>query len=254
MPGFRLRFLGREIHLPETGSAVVGRGRECEIVVDDPSVSRRHATFVCSESGLSLLDHGSRNGTQVNGVPVLGSQALAHRDRVQIGSHVFVVLGAGEARRPSSQSGRATTRRFDTAVRAGGALDAIEQALGRGDIAAASTAMAAIMGQSPEESGGVPDSELPRLSRVALSLCEKSANETAFAQVLQVHASRRIVPDQSVIDAMEESLHRLPFGAARAIEQYLDSMRERAASLSVQEQGRLRQVEAIARKARRGVG
>ena len=46
---------------------VVGRAPECDIVVDDTSVSRQHAALVIAGRSVEVHDLGSRNGTLVNG-------------------------------------------------------------------------------------------------------------------------------------------------------------------------------------------
>jgi DNA-binding NtrC family response regulator len=45
-------------------SFVVGRSRECEVRIDDPSISRKHARFTVGER-LSVEDLGGLNGTRV---------------------------------------------------------------------------------------------------------------------------------------------------------------------------------------------
>jgi two-component system, NtrC family, response regulator AtoC len=52
----------RAIPLPKAGRLVVGRAPECDVVVDDPSVSRRHAVLEIGEA-LSIEDLDSANGT-----------------------------------------------------------------------------------------------------------------------------------------------------------------------------------------------
>ena len=46
---------------------VVGRSRDCDLVVDDPNVSRRHMELRRGEPGWLAVDLGSTNGTKVNG-------------------------------------------------------------------------------------------------------------------------------------------------------------------------------------------
>ncbi|HWH44235.1 MAG TPA: DUF3662 and FHA domain-containing protein [Thermoleophilaceae bacterium] len=46
---------------------VVGRSRDCDIRVDDPNVSRRHAELRRTPEGWTLVDLGSTNGTKLNG-------------------------------------------------------------------------------------------------------------------------------------------------------------------------------------------
>jgi uncharacterized membrane protein YhaH (DUF805 family) len=47
---------------------VIGRNSEvCDLVIDDKSVSRRHAEIMVAPSGVFIRDLGSSNGTRVNG-------------------------------------------------------------------------------------------------------------------------------------------------------------------------------------------
>ena len=49
---------------------VIGRLPECDVVLNDSNVSRRHAEIRRSGDGVFLTDLGSTNGTRVNGAPV----------------------------------------------------------------------------------------------------------------------------------------------------------------------------------------
>ena len=71
----------REMILVET--TLVGRDPECEISHADPRLSRRHAEFRVTPDGVRLRDLGSRNGTQVNGRPIVEAM-LIPGDTVQI--------------------------------------------------------------------------------------------------------------------------------------------------------------------------
>ncbi len=46
---------------------VLGRGRDCDVAIDDPSVSRRHAELVQEGSEYWVVDLGSTNGIAVDG-------------------------------------------------------------------------------------------------------------------------------------------------------------------------------------------
>jgi hypothetical protein len=76
---------GRREPLP-AGGATIGRSHACEIVIDDPGVSRRHAAIARGRDGWVLDDLGSTNGSKVNGAPVDGSRALADGDEIELGS------------------------------------------------------------------------------------------------------------------------------------------------------------------------
>lgn len=64
--------------------AHVGRDPACELQLDHPDVSRRHAKLEPGETAWSVCDLGSTNGTAVNGRPV-GSQPLTDGDLVEFG-------------------------------------------------------------------------------------------------------------------------------------------------------------------------
>ena len=84
--------IGR-IHLLDRERTVLGRGQDCDIVLQDAGVSRRHATLFRSEGEPQectwVEDHGSTNGTFVNGERVSGTRRLAEHDRVRIGTTLY---------------------------------------------------------------------------------------------------------------------------------------------------------------------
>ena len=53
---------------------VIGREQNCDVVILDPSVSRRHAEILHSDSGWLVRDTGSTNGTKINGVATTQSR------------------------------------------------------------------------------------------------------------------------------------------------------------------------------------
>jgi hypothetical protein len=62
----------------------LGRSRECDAVVDDPNVSRRHAELRPDGEEWAIHDLGSTNGIKVNGQRVSDAR-LAHGDRLTLG-------------------------------------------------------------------------------------------------------------------------------------------------------------------------
>jgi hypothetical protein len=75
---------GRDLTLDQ-GVTVIGRSSGCDIVVDDPNVSRRHAEVRRLGEGYSLVDLGSTNGTEVNGQRV-GETSLMNGDVIGVGT------------------------------------------------------------------------------------------------------------------------------------------------------------------------
>lgn len=76
---------GRRLIVPP-GGGVVGRSRDCDVIVDDSSVSRRHAELRPSGDGWTVEDLQSTNGVRVNGRAVHGSHPLLSGDRLELGS------------------------------------------------------------------------------------------------------------------------------------------------------------------------
>lgn len=60
----------RSRHALSPGDTVVGRAPVCDLSIDDPSISRRHARFRLHGDRCRLADLGGRNGTFVNGEAV----------------------------------------------------------------------------------------------------------------------------------------------------------------------------------------
>jgi hypothetical protein len=63
---------------------LIGRSRECDIVVSDPNVSRRHIELRRGERGWAAVDLGSTNGMKINGRR-LSHAELEPGDRITIG-------------------------------------------------------------------------------------------------------------------------------------------------------------------------
>jgi hypothetical protein len=74
---------GQLVPIPATTR--VGRGPECEVVLDDPLVSRVHFSIEHGASGWVLSDHGSGNGTFVNGYRVTLPVLVGEGDEISAG-------------------------------------------------------------------------------------------------------------------------------------------------------------------------
>lgn len=80
---------GRRLLVPPRGG-VIGRSRDCDVVLDDAGVSRRHAELRGSGERWVIEDLGSTNGVYLNGHQVHGPHALQPGDRVEVGSTKIV--------------------------------------------------------------------------------------------------------------------------------------------------------------------
>jgi hypothetical protein len=80
---------GRRLLVPP-GGGTVGRSRDCDVVLEDAGVSRRHAELRPGPDGWTVADLGSTNGVRVNGTQVRGVQLLRSGDLLELGSTEIV--------------------------------------------------------------------------------------------------------------------------------------------------------------------
>lgn len=78
---------GDQISVELTREVVtIGRAQECDITLADSETSREHVQIRCQESGCTLVDLGSANGTTVRGQPIPPNRPVALQDKI-----VFVI-------------------------------------------------------------------------------------------------------------------------------------------------------------------
>jgi len=81
----------------ELGSvSIVGRSTECQIIVADPRVSRRHAMIRKQDGGFYLFDLGSFNGSYLNGSRLTSTRQLRNGDVITFAEHEFHYGETGE--------------------------------------------------------------------------------------------------------------------------------------------------------------
>lgn len=87
----------------------IGRSPDNSIIINDNSVSRRHATLIISQNEFSVKDLGSANGTFVNGMRVAGVSRLQTNDILKVGNSVvpwmnYIKMGGHESHIPVNSS------------------------------------------------------------------------------------------------------------------------------------------------------
>ncbi len=76
----------------ESQTTLIGRNRECEVRLDIPDVSRRHASIIRNQHGeYEVEDNTSRNGLTVNGHQVQ-RQTLRYGDRIGVGREAVLLF------------------------------------------------------------------------------------------------------------------------------------------------------------------
>ena len=113
LPSLRVVLLaeGAEVSVPlGIDPVVVGTGAECDLVVSDRKVSRRHCSLTLSDKGVVLSDLGSKNGTFV-GTLTVREALLGPETIVSVGTQRLTVRVVGVpsvvALSPTPRFGRA---------------------------------------------------------------------------------------------------------------------------------------------------
>jgi hypothetical protein len=87
---------GAQIELVPGRTYVLGRGRDCDIVLGDLLSSRHHARISVGEA-VAITDLESRNGTFVDDARIEAETPLPHGSRIRVGASVYLVSMATAA-------------------------------------------------------------------------------------------------------------------------------------------------------------
>lgn len=88
--------------IPLRARTVIGRGSDCDLVLNESEMSRRHAIIENTPEGLFLRDLGSANGTFVNGISVRdtvlkpGDQLAFDQNRFLIEAPGYLLMAPGD--------------------------------------------------------------------------------------------------------------------------------------------------------------
>jgi uncharacterized protein YkwD len=91
-------------------TVTIGSHRSNDIVIDDNTVSRRHATITRKTGRFEIADLGSTNGTLVNGKRVRDPVALGRGDEIRFGSARYTFVAADDQIVEQSATPRAPVR------------------------------------------------------------------------------------------------------------------------------------------------
>lgn len=78
-----------EISILNDTQHLIGRTSECNFIVNDNLVSKRHCIITNEDGKFFLEDIGSRNGTFLNSKPVKKKTALFYGDKISIGETIM---------------------------------------------------------------------------------------------------------------------------------------------------------------------
>jgi two-component system, NtrC family, response regulator AtoC len=131
--------------LPDAGTVTIGRHPTCDVVIDDPSVSRRHA--LVHLDGLRIEDLGSANGTRIGG-GAIGAGApvpIAFDQVVRIGGVAMLIQRPGDTTPVGTVAGDRPTQPIVADLDPAGAMARLHDLVDR---VAASTISVLILGET----------------------------------------------------------------------------------------------------------
>ncbi|HEY2510749.1 MAG TPA: FHA domain-containing protein [Polyangiaceae bacterium] len=193
---WRLRYLQHDLELSE-GQFAVGRNATCQLSLDDPLVSRRHALLTVTDEGVTIEDLSSRNGVLVNGKRIAGRVDLQVGDRILIGAQELTLLQGKAVSRdyqPTTGNAKMTLPKMEPALRL------------PGDVAGAATP------SSPPHEGSSAEIDPSMVRRADAFKLLGGVAEKALAMGRAVEAERLLAsPLADVIEASRAG-RRLPSG------------------------------------------
>jgi RNA polymerase subunit RPABC4/transcription elongation factor Spt4 len=280
---FRLRFLLQEFDLvgPEI---FIGRSPECQITIEDPLISRKHARVSVQNGSAFVSDCGSRNGVRVNGRPIKGDAQLKEGDRIRIGTQelVFVVVntevragratgymkvcracstpypegtpqcphcGAADSPEEDTMSGvTAEPKRSWTFQLLG---EVIERALSAGKAVEAERLMRRAAKEIDERLGAgerLDPAHITMIAQFAVRLARLVGGSEWIAWVLTLHRRQKLLLGEEVIDRVEElDLDSFP-DAIGVLDGYIGWFKaETRGQVSQSEDARLARLERLCR-------
>lgn len=259
---WRLRTRGTSIELPP-GEFVIGRGASCHLLIDDATVSRRHAILHTSSKGVSLEDLGSRNGVLLNGVLLRGGAVLKDDD--------VLVIGGCELRLSYDDTQMSVTRPdmepFRGVVIKDGAseesalgpeqiptasssllLDLVDKALGSGKPSDADWILGKLATEMDERAAAgqpITADSLEQTARRAMRTASALGDARWLDWVFDVYGKSGVVLSAALIDELHPIVRKLRMATSRSLAEYVQTLRAGAAQRSAAERFRLQRIEGL---------
>lgn len=249
---FRLRYLQHDLEL-SVGTFAIGRHASCQLSLDDPLVSRRHALFDVGPDSVTVEDLQSRNGVIVNGRRIEGRQLLRVGDRVLIGSQELTLLsaqpqGAEEQPPPRAMNMTLPKMRVDEPSAGGGRSGlqeselsmvrradqfkllamVAEKALAMGKAGEAERLLASALGdiiESTREGKPVPSSLVDQAAKFSARLATATGKGGWADYVIELHAVQKRPFPGPVIDEMYNAMRKVTSVDLNRLRSYLASLR-----------------------------
>jgi pSer/pThr/pTyr-binding forkhead associated (FHA) protein len=249
VPRFRLRYQHHDLEIPP-GEFAVGRSCECQLALDDPMISRRHAVFVATDDKLFVEDLGSRNGVKVNQLRINGRVELNSGDVVTIGSQDLVVHQGGAAE-PEMRHPAVTMT--NEAVQPGHALPllagVVDKALAMGRIEEAERILTNLLSDTlvALQNGKRDASMLADGTRYAMRLASETGKATWIDWVFNAHHAAAKVLPATTVDELYSLARKIRYPVTPAMRTYITGLRAQADRLNPSERFALQRIEGLVR-------
>jgi pSer/pThr/pTyr-binding forkhead associated (FHA) protein len=267
---FALRLGTREYKL-KNRLTTAGRSSGADITLVGSLVSRRHATFSVTESGVDVADHGSRNGVFVNGERISGPQPLRPGDIITIGDDSLTLIELeepGERRKETISDMRpvrpeqtprlpsfsdddvsVATRRADAFQLLSGVVDKA-LALGRGEEAEHLIGTHLVAAMADASTGrGIPPDIARTAARYALKLAAATNKSNWLDFAVRLYRALAQPMPLPIVDEMYTLVGRMRGMDRALLRDYLDTLRLVSHTLSPTERFVLQRLEGLERMA-----
>ena len=250
---YGLRYRGHDLWIAP-GAFVIGRQADCQLVVDDPLVSRRHARIVVSRHGVSVEDLGSANGVFINGQKAgVGPHPVKPGDFFAVGSEEIEVLppravterptvstrqsADAVATQPGSKGVVISEKPPEMTGGATGQADAVdlmgrvaEKAIAAGRLADAERRLQAHLENTlaSARERALPDELLQAVSRYALKLAVATKKGQWFDYVTDLFAAQKEPFPGAVLVDLQVTLGQVDAVDCGKLEAYVDILRDKA--------------------------
>ncbi len=241
-----LRYNDHDIDLPE-GEFVIGRAATCQLSLDDPLVSRNHATLNVSSDSVVVADLGSRNGVRVNGDRIESKRTLVHGDQISIGSQDMVVMSRREF--AADTLIQAPTQRVATFGLLGILAD---KALAMGKGEEAEKLLFEQLDQllvDAQRGVNVSTETMERASDYALKLGSATSNGRWVDYIFKLHTALGRPCPAPVVDELYTVLRKVKAVNLSVLRDYLESLRDLSGSFGPADRFLLSRIEGLERLA-----
>lgn len=256
---YRLRFLDREIDLPQ-GEFVIGRAPACQLCIDDPVVSRRHARIRVRADAATLEDMGSRNGLFLNGSPVRTPSPLARGDKIRIGDIEMTIVSLADevgdtqdimapvVRMPAEDNGGVLESTQSSTGSSWLLLEVADKSLAMGRIEDAEwivSKFAEDIDQRQRDGQRVAPETMDKTTVQALKLAVATTNADWLEWIFHLYRDvRRVLPGDA-IEELHKVVRRLHYPATPALQSYVDLLREIAPQMKPADRFLLQRLEGV---------